>query len=214
MSSPEPSLPSPARVRTLGVLLAGGAGRRLGAPVPKALAVCDGHTLLERALRTLAALTDAVVVVAPAEMALPVGAATRVDDPPGEQGPLAALVAGLAARAHDEALVLAVDLPRLEAATLDALRARRGDARAVLAAPHGVPQPLAAWCGPGCAESLAAAFVRGERSVTRALLALEPRIVEGADLDALPGGPDAFANVNTPADLALAERALAARREP
>src|ERR1051325_4041093 len=80
---------------TLGVLLAGGEGRRLGARTPKALIRCGGRTRLERAMATLTALCDAVVVVAPADMVLPVDAARRLADPPDAAGPLAALAVGL-----------------------------------------------------------------------------------------------------------------------
>src|SRR5262249_32784657 len=65
-------------MRTLGVLLAGGRGTRLGAGIPKALVVCGGRTLLARALATLDTLGDAVVVVAPRGLELPV--------PPGQRG--------------------------------------------------------------------------------------------------------------------------------
>ncbi|HEV2105150.1 MAG TPA: NTP transferase domain-containing protein, partial [Candidatus Eisenbacteria bacterium] len=67
----------------LGVLLAGGRGARLGAGGPKALATLAGRTLLSRAHAILAAVCDAVVVVAPAALALPVAPGERVDHPPG-----------------------------------------------------------------------------------------------------------------------------------
>src|SRR6185369_331782 len=83
-------------MRSLGVLLAGGRGTRMGAGTPKALVVCGGRTLLARARATLETLCDAVVVVAPRELELPVPLEDRVDDPPGARGPLAAMLAGLA----------------------------------------------------------------------------------------------------------------------
>src|SRR5262245_26049349 len=144
-------------MRTLGVLLAGGRGTRLGAGIPKALVVCGGRTLLARALETLDALCDDVVVAAPRELELPVPRARRVDDAAGGQGPLAAMVGALGARTFEEALVLAVDLPLVPAAALTALRALRGDALAVMAAPAGLPQPLAAWYASAARETLARA---------------------------------------------------------
>src|SRR5437763_13843367 len=142
-------------MRTLGILLAGGQGKRLGDKSPKALAECAGRTLLERALETLNALCDHTLVVPPAAMTLPVDAAIRIDDPEDDAGPLGGLVTGLAARAFDEAIVLAVDLPLLTHATLSALRALRGDAPAILPAPADVPQPLAAWYTPLALPALA-----------------------------------------------------------
>jgi molybdopterin-guanine dinucleotide biosynthesis protein A len=206
-------------MRTLGILLAGGQGTRLGGDTPKALALCAGRTLLARALATLSSACDAAVVVAPAGLDLPVAPLLRVADPPDAAGPLAALVAGLtspAGRACDEALVLAVDFPLLLPATLAALRALRGAAVAVLPAPGGIPQPLAAWYTPGALAPLAAALAAGERAPSRAVPALAPVIAGDPVLASLPGGLDAWLNVNTRADLAEAARRLeeAERRRP
>ena len=203
---------APAALRSLGVLLAGGRGSRLGAAVPKALVECGGRTLLARALATLEPVCDEIVVVAPRAMQLPVPASQRVHDPEGEQGPLAALVAGLEARAFAEACVLAVDLPLVTSQALRALRALRADALAVMAAPGGLPQPLAAWYSSGARTPLARASEAGERSVIAACRMLPARLVEGAALVHLPDGEGFQWNVNTPEDLSRAERALAGPR--
>ena len=208
-------------MKTLGVLLAGGQGARLGADTAKALAMCAGRTLLARAMATLTALCDSVVVVAPGALDLPVPAEQRIADPPDAAGPLAGLVAGLGApagRACDEALVLAVDMPLLTPATLAALRALRGGAAAVVPAPGGIPQPLAAWYTPRVLAPLAAALAAGVRSPSRAVMgfaglpglaALGPAIVRDDVLASLPGGLEAWLNVNTQAELHEAERRLA-----
>src|SRR5215470_3416568 len=107
--------------------------------------MCGSRTLLARALGTLASCCDRVVVVAPRELELPLPRAERIDDPPDARGPLPAMIAGLASRPFDEALVLAVDLPLVSPAALVALRALRGAALAVMASPEDLPQPLAAW---------------------------------------------------------------------
>jgi molybdopterin-guanine dinucleotide biosynthesis protein A len=197
---------------TLGVLLAGGRGERLGAGVPKALVACAGRTLLERARAVLDALCDVVVVVAPGVMDLPVPMADRVDDPPGRGGPLPAVVAGLRARPHDEAFVLAVDLPLMEVSALTRLRDRRGSALAVVPRPGGVAQPLAAWYSGRACDLLAIEVEAGERSVTKAVDLLSPVWVEDAELVTWPGGREAWTNVNTREELAMAETRLAAEQ--
>ena len=196
-------------MKTLGVLLAGGQGKRLGGETAKALVMCAGRTLLDRAMATLAALCDTVVVVAPHGMAVPVDAACRVADPPDAAGPLAGLVAGLGARPFDLALVLAVDMPLLSPATLTALRALRGEATAVLPAPGGVTQPLAAWYTARAFAPLAAALAAP--SPSRAVFAMQPAIIGEGVLASLPGGLEAWLNVNTRAELDEAERRLVAR---
>lgn len=199
------------RVETLGLIVAGGAGRRLGAGVPKAAARLGGCTLLERAVATLRPICDAVVVAAPAGLMLPEAGVPRVDDAPGGAGPLAGLVAGLAARAHRIAIVLGVDFPLMRTAALAALRDARGAHPAVVPEPGGVPQPLAAVYANAAAARLEAAWWAGERSVTAAALALGPSRPGDAELEVLDGGLANFFNLNTPADLAEAGRRLATR---
>lgn len=95
------------------VVLAGGAGRRLGG-VDKAALTVAGRTLLER---TLTAVADAgtIVVVGP-DRELPDGVRATLEQPPGG-GPVAALAAGLATLDPDGAevvVVLACDMPFLD----------------------------------------------------------------------------------------------------
>jgi molybdenum cofactor guanylyltransferase len=208
---------------TLGVLVAGGAGMRLGLGVPKALVELGGRTLLERAIDVLGAASDDVVVCAPAAMSLPLPAnVTRVDDPPEVAGPLGAMVAGLSAMPFDRAVVLGVDFPFLMAAMLRAIVARLDEAtaafesmacgsreiEAVIPAPGGIAQPLAAAYAPRARHVLAAKLAAGERAPSRAVSALVSLPIDDEGLSELPGGRDAFFNLNTPADLDEARRRM------
>jgi len=196
---------------TLGVLVAGGQGSRLGLGIPKALAPFASGTLLSHALSTLRAICDEVVVSAPRSLALPVPDDLRVFDAKDAEdaaGPLAGVVAGLASRSFARALVLGVDLPLVEAGLLLALGERLAGHSAVVPVPGGREQPLAAWYAPSALAPLAAALARGERALVPAVLALSPLLVDDAALAALGAGPDAFLNVNTLAELAGAERAV------
>ena len=195
---------------TLGVIVAGGRGTRLG-PGPKALVVLDGRTLLERAIETLSLCCDDWIVATAPDVELPVDGARLVRDAPGSGGPLAGVAAALAAREPSDALVLGVDFPLARPRALAALAERRGNAPAVLPAPAGSPQPLAAAYGAEACAALGRALAEGETSIRRAALALEPLILDDAALAALEGGSETFFNVNTPADLAEAARLLAAR---
>ncbi len=196
----------------LGVIVAGGAGARLGAGVPKAQAMLAGETLLERAIATLAAVCDPIVVVTPGDRR-PDTTVKWVEDAEPLAGPLAGLVAGLRSEPYTRALVVGVDFPLLcagfLAALLDELDA--SGAPAVLTAPGGTPQPLLAAFAPRAAAELERALERGERSVTRAVMELGPRVLDDTRLAAMAGGFENLVNVNTPEDLAAVERTLQQR---
>jgi diaminopimelate decarboxylase len=232
-SSREPSR-KPATTGTLGILLAGGRGERLGMPVPKALVEVGGRTLLARALACLAAVCDELRVALPAGFQLELPAqlehqgralrVRRVEDPPEAAGPLAGLVAALGGEPFDRAVVLGVDHPlarpealrfllgRLESPTVgdagEGVERARGARIAVVPAPHGMPQPLVAAYAPAAGALLREALRRGERSLVRAVRSLEPMTLGNAELARMPGGLDNFLDVDTPEALAEVERRL------
>lgn len=191
----------------LALVLAGGRGRRLGASGPKAGVVLGGKSLLERALAALAPLAAECVVVAPDAVPLaPADAVTRFSDP-GE-GPLTALVSATAGRSSSLVVWLAADLPFVGTALLEALEAERRGAPAVAAVASGALQPMAGWADRAGIDALAGEHAAGERSLARALQSIGARLVPAA---LLPGGEPAFLDVDTPGDLARAERWLSER---
>jgi len=189
----------------VGVVVAGGQGARLGLGIPKALVKLGGLTLLDRARAVLEVCCDEVLVAAPVTLELPVPAGLRVSDVTRYSGPLAGVLAALDARPDREAFVLGVDFPLIRASTLRSIAAARGDAMVAVPAPGGVPQPLVAAYGPGAGQALAR--VAGTApAITRAVLAIGARLIPEEALAAWEGGIEVFLNVNTPEDLALAER--------
>jgi FdhD protein len=137
-------------VGTSGLVLAGGASRRFGRD--KRTVRVDGRHLVERAVAAVAAVTDDVLVAVavdrplPGEVRLPPGTRT-VTDVVGHAGPLAGLVAGLAAASADVVVVLGGDHGWADAATLARLRDRLLDDEeldAVVVEAGGRRQPLAA----------------------------------------------------------------------
>jgi len=198
---------------TLGILLAGGAGLRLGAGVAKAEVVVGDMTLRDRALATLAETCDAIVIVSPRSRT---SAATLDDERWVEDegaGPLSGIVAAIGADTFERALVLGVDFPLVRPRLLNALldELHRTRAKAVMCAPRGIPQPLVAAFGPAAAVELKRAFEAGERSITRAMTVLGAAVVSEDFLMAHGGGLDELMNVNTPDDMAAAGRLLAER---
>jgi molybdopterin-guanine dinucleotide biosynthesis protein A len=125
------------------VVLAGGAARRLGGEDKPGLVV-GGATLLDRVLAACADARETVVVGPERVTARPVRWVR--ESPPGG-GPVAALAAGLELVDAETTLLLAADLPFLDAPTvhrlLDALAAP-GIAAAVLVDAEGRDQSLTA----------------------------------------------------------------------
>lgn len=105
--------------RLAAVILSGGGGVRLGG-VDKGSIEVHGRTLLEHALAATAEADEVVVVGREVPTTRPV--TWTIEEPPGG-GPAAGLLAGLDALSvrPDLVCVLAVDMPRFSAATLDRL---------------------------------------------------------------------------------------------
>ncbi|HEY6960487.1 MAG TPA: molybdenum cofactor guanylyltransferase [Gaiellaceae bacterium] len=96
-----------ARRPLTGVVLVGGESRRFGSP--KALALLDGETFLDRARRVLADVCDEVLVVGKAgELPFDV-----LDDGSAVRAPIAGVVAGLRAAESDVVFFLPVDCVRI-----------------------------------------------------------------------------------------------------
>ena len=183
-----------------GLLLTGGASRRMG--TDKACLVVDGRSLAERGAAALAAVCDPVLEVGPGYSGLP---AVR-EEPPGS-GPLAAVGAGwaaLSAAGHrGPVLVMAVDMPFVTSALLHLLAHRPGPATAVPRS-DGRAQPLCARFASEALEQVAGLLASGERSLRALLEVVDVDWVERAEWEPV-AGPDAFTDLDEPADLARLE---------
>jgi molybdopterin-guanine dinucleotide biosynthesis protein A len=187
-----------------GIVLAGGASRRMGSD--KRLTEIDGEPMLRRVARVVADATDQLIVSVSEAHPLPPGilgetrARTVVDTRP-DTGPLAGLEAALTAATHPLVVVVAADMPWVDAELLRRLLERldETDAHAVAVTTDRGPQPLLAAYRRDPALAAATRLLdSGERRM-RALL--DALVVEVADA---PGGT--AMNVNEPADLAAVDR--------
>jgi molybdopterin-guanine dinucleotide biosynthesis protein A len=167
-----------------GVLLVGGASTRFGSP--KALARVEQETLAERGWRVLGEACDERLALGKAgELELPFDVR---DDGIGIRAPIAGVVAGLRAAAHDVAVFLPVDCPKV---TADALRALGHACREAAVTDEG-PLP-GAW-----ARSALPVLERRVRSGRLALVDAYGELdVARVDLDAA-----IVADADTPAALA------------
>lgn len=196
-----------------GAILVGGRSRRMG--VPKALLRLDdgGATLIERVAATLGEVADDVILVGTPDWRLPpsLAACRQVADP----GTSAAdgIVAALDAATDRFCVVVACDMPFLDAGLLRQMRdLALTDARGVIAIDARGVHPLHAVWDRGVIELVRTAVDAGERS-----LATLARRAGMAPLDlGAPGRSDrerwSVFNVNTPDDLAIARRHAADTR--
>ena len=187
-----------------GLVLAGGRSARMGRD--KAALATAGRTQLERAMALLAPQVErAFVSVRADQRSDPLRAGfSQIVDRHENLGPIAGILAAQAQHPQHAWLVLACDLPLLDAATLSALlrsRAPSREATAYRSSRDGLPEPLCAVYEPSSHARLAA-YVAGGRDCPRKFLL-------GADVELLDEpNPRALDNANTPEEYAGAVAAL------
>jgi molybdenum cofactor guanylyltransferase len=185
------------------LVLAGGRGTRLGGA--KATALLAGRPLIGYVLEALAAAGIEPIVVAKADTGLPPLECRVVVEPPAPRHPLCGIVAGLRAVELGAALVCPADMPFLTAELLAWLASLDGEL-VVVADAYGL-QPLVGRYEsallPALEEMLAA-----ERPMREVALALATRVVGEDEVRRFGDPARLLRNVNTPAELADAGRAL------
>jgi molybdopterin-guanine dinucleotide biosynthesis protein A len=197
----------------LGVITAGGASSRYGAP--KALATVGGRRVVDRAadaLRTALGAGDVVAIINDAELARAGGLPHR-PDVLRDIGPLAGVHAALLwaqERGADGVLIVGCDMPFLEPALLRELVRRGAAADAVVPESGGRRgvEPLCACYATACSAAIEEAVARGD---TRMISFLDHVRTDRMPLAVVRsfGDPERmFLNVNTPADRAAADAAL------
>ncbi len=190
-------------IKIIGLILAGGRSTRMGGR-DKAWVTLAGKPLLAHVVTRLAPQVDLLVIntnAAPepfAELGLPL----LPDRFPGYVGPLAGIHAGLLAHPDSLLVAVAVDLPGLP-----------GDLVARLQA--GLGRQLCAYAWDGRQHALAVLFCPGSAAAVQQYLDGGARNVKdflaeygAAVLFDRPQDHGLFRNLNTPEELACAEREL------
>lgn len=179
-----------------GLVLAGGRSTRM--KVDKAALAWRGRPELERAFDLVAARVDrAYVSVRSDQRADPLRAPYRqiVDGDQGS-GPIAGIAAAQASAPDAAWLVVACDLPLLDAETLDQLLADRDRNRLATAfqsAGDGLPEPLCAVYEPASREPILRWIASGESCPRRFLMGHATALLRLQR-------PQALDNANTPED--------------
>jgi len=183
-----------------GLVLAGGRSTRMGRD--KAALTYGGRAQLERAFELLAPHVERAFVSVRADQAEDPTRARyeRIIDRQEHLGPIAGIVAAQAEHPEAAWLVLAVDLPLLDSATLQHLTwARRPErqATAYRSSHDGLPEPLCAIYEPASRVPLAAYVAAGRTCPRKFLLQSDAALLDEPN-------PRALDNVNTPKELGAA----------
>lgn len=198
-----------------GVILAGGGATRYGGR-PKGLERVGGVRIIDRVAAVLREVTDDLLLIANAPDAadwLP-GVRTHGDIRPGE-GALGGLHAALS-HAGNDILLVAWDMPFVPRGLLAALRAR-GEAAPLAnrTADVVIPEsdgsrrgvePLCAWYAHSCIGPVTASLEAGDRRVIAFHDDVRVVRLPLPEVSAFGDPAVMFSNVNTPGDLAEAER--------
>lgn len=184
-----------------GLLLTGGTSRRMGAD--KAQQLVGGHAMGALAGRALLRVADPVLSLGPD----PGLGLESLDDP--LRGPLAALAAGLrhlgSLGLEQPVLLLGCDLPFVTPGLLRLVTQRLGGAGGAVPVAHGRRQPLAACYSPAVLPVAECLISRGALSMRALLGEIYVSEVPEAEWRRV-AGPRALNDVDTPGDLALANR--------
>jgi molybdopterin-guanine dinucleotide biosynthesis protein A len=180
-----------------GLVLAGGRSTRMGRD-KAALAYGGGTPQLERAMTLLTArVLRAYVSVRAEQSAEPLRARfPQIVDTHENLGPIAGILAAQARHPEAAWLVLACDLPLLDAATLEHLLRSRAPQRAATAyrsSHDGLPEPLCAIYEPRTREALTGYVAAGRDCPRKFLLGADTLLIDEPN-------PRALDNVNTPGE--------------
>lgn len=189
-----------------GLVLAGGRSTRMRRD--KATLTYQGQNQLDRAMDLLALhKIEAYVSVRPDQRADPARARyAQVIDAHEGLGPIAGIAAAQALKPDAAWLVLACDLPYLDAHTLSHLMAHRDSTRIATAyrsSHDGLPEPLCAIFEPRSAALIHDWVWRGHSCPRKFLIQSDARLLDQPD-------PRALDNINTPQEYSAVHDTLLA----
>jgi molybdenum cofactor guanylyltransferase len=190
-----------------GFVLAGGASRRMGKDKTK-LILC-GETLLERQLRLLRSVCSSAAVVGPAKGSN--GTAKVFPDEIAGRGPLGGIYTSLLHTATDFNLVLACDLPLMNASFLRFMCERaleRRSAVTVPISPGGLFEPLCSVFRCGVFQTIRKHLDAGQNKVDALFSKVRCDAIPWREIAAAGFQPRIFTNVNTAEDYSAVEREL------
>ena len=181
----------------IGVILAGGRGRRMGGS--KLGVLLHGRPLITYPLSAMQTALDFVAIIAKPDVELPALPGVMVWIEPEEpHHPLLGIVEALALADGRPVVTCPADMPFVSPSLIVRLAQTRPEgAPAVITAHAGVTQPLLGCYQPTAAVLLADAARRAQARTRDAVAEIKPRVIEVGD-------PLELFNVNSPEDLLVA----------
>ncbi len=192
-------------------ILAGGKSTRMGSE--KAFITLDGHTLLARALNCIRAVTSDVRIVG--DRTRFAAFAPVVEDIFPGCGPLGAIHAALRSSTTDLNFILAVDVPFITPALIHFLIDRASASTAIVTVPsagHGL-QPLSAVYRRDFAAVAEKALTERRFKIDVLFDPASTQVISEQELKTRGFFPPTFRNLNTPEDLASAQRPETAKTD-
>ena len=194
-----------------GVVLAGGASRRLGRD--KRLEPFNGEPLLSRVMARLGSVCEelvAVVADASVESGLPVAAGTRIveDRYPGK-GSLGGIYTGLSAASNPWIFVVACDMPFLDTKLIEHMLSLREGHDVVVPVVAGRPEPTHAAYAQACLAPIRDRLERDELKIVGFFDDVRVRRIPEDEVRRYDPDLLTFFNINTQGDL---DQALALAR--
>ena len=189
-----------------GVLLAGGNSRRMGRN--KALMPLVGHRLVDRVLAVLRGIFDDLLMVTNSPDLYADLGVRMVPDLVAGKGALGGIHSAIHHAATPHCLVVACDMPFLNAAVLRYLVEQRAGYDVVVPSVHGRPQPLHAVYGKACLQPIARRLETDRLHVVGFFPQVRVREVTAEELADFDPEGLSFRNLNTPEEFADAARRL------
>jgi molybdenum cofactor guanylyltransferase len=192
-----------------GAILVGGKSRRMGRD--KASIEVAGQTLLERAFKAVSEVTNEVFICGAVSSAGALFGAKIIEDAKGDAGPMGGIVAALRASSSPHCLVVACDMPFLNVTLLEYLIDLAPTADLVVPEIDGITHQMHAVYAKSCLPHLEALLASGDYRMHALFPLVRTRYVGRNGIERFDREHRSLMNLNTPEDLAAAERILAAR---
>jgi molybdopterin-guanine dinucleotide biosynthesis protein A len=166
----------------------------------KAWLPVGGRPVVERVVERVAPLSDDVLLIGHVDGPHQHLAARPVDDVYPGQGPLGGIYTALQAARYDTCLVVACDMPFLDAGLLRYLIGLAPGYDVVVPRVAGFPETLHAVYGKRCLDPIQRRLLAGQLKIVGFFDEVRVRTVERDDVARFDPQFRSFMNMNTPAD--------------